>query len=185
MKRVLQGLATSLVTIGLMGGVAAATTTCNGTITNTGPGSTNTITCDDTQNQNVSCDNNLIVDNSNHQSANSGQAFTTGNTSGGNATTGNSENSNTTSVDVHIGDACALVATAVTPPAGGSGGVTLGASTTAAAKAAQVVAPVGGVGAGAGGGVATNSVIPITGLIASAGVAGIGLALRKRFLATN
>jgi hypothetical protein len=186
MKRILQSLAVSLLTIGMTGGIAAAATvTCGGSISNTGPGSTNTVSCVDTENNSVSCDNNIVISNDNEQSASSGSAFTTDNTSAGGSTSGSAENSNSTVVAV--GASCAPVETAaVTPPAGGSGGATLGASTVAGGRGgAQVVAPVGGVGAGAGAGVASNKLAATAGLVGSASVVGIGLALKKRAFDRN
>jgi hypothetical protein len=183
MKRILQSLAVSLVTVGMTGGIAAAdAVTCNGDISNTGPGSTNSVTCVDNENNSVSCDNNIIVSNDNDQNAGSGGAFTTGNTTGGGATSGDADNNNATVVEV--GTSCAPVEatnSTPTPPAGGSGGAVLGSATVAP----QVVAPVGGVGAGEGAGVTSNKLAATAGLIGSAGVVGLGLAIKKRAFGRN
>lgn len=183
MKRILQSLAASLLTFGAMSGVAAAASvTCNSNISNTGTDSNNSITCVDTEENSVSCENNVIVSNSNDQSANSGGAFTTDNTSGGGATSGDSGNSNTTVVKV--GASCAPVEVATTTP---TVPTTPSTPSTPAVlgETTQVVAPVGGVGAGAGAGVASNKVAATAGLVASAGVVGLGLALKKRAFGRN
>jgi LPXTG-motif cell wall-anchored protein len=165
-KKLLQTLAGAVAGVALMGGVAAASTVTCGNISNTGPGSTNTITCVDSQEHNVSCNNNVIVKNSNDQDAQSGGAFTTDNTSGGSASSGNSSNSN--SVVVTVGASCAPVQAASSQPSGGSGG---GGEVAAASTSA---APAGGSG---GGGAAQVAALPETGSsnLQSAAVAGVAV----------
>src|SRR4051812_28595574 len=113
MKRLLQAATGLLLGVSTMVGVAAADTVCSGSISGTGTGSTNTVNCVDNQNTTVSCVNNVVVSNTNSQTASSGGAFTVGNTSSGGATSGSSNNSNT--VVVNVGESCAPVTTASTP----------------------------------------------------------------------
>jgi hypothetical protein len=190
MKKILTALTTTLVTVGLVSGVSFASSSCD--ISNTGPDSNNTCTSEEHNDVHVSCKNGIYVVNDNDQDANSGDASDSHNTTGGNATSGSATNENGTTVQ--IGASCGTTTTnnggGSGGGAGGSGGAVLGESTTAggrggAVESAQVVAPVGGVGAGAGAGVATNKAAAVTGLITSAGAVGLGLALRKRAFGQN
>ena len=114
MKKLIQILAASIMSVGLMAGAASADTVTCGNITNTGPGSTNTITCVDVNNTQVTCNNDDKVVTSNDQSSNSGNAFTVDNTYSGDSNSGDSNNSNT--VTVNLGDSCAPQVAAVTTP---------------------------------------------------------------------
>lgn len=194
MKNILKALAVTTAMLGLSTGVAVAATTCNGTISNTGPGSTNVITCDQTNTTTVACDNNVVVDNSNSQAANSGKAFTTGNTTGGSATTGDASNSN--KFDVALNTSCALVAPTTTPPTTTPPTTTpetpstpqvLGETTAAggAGEAQVAVVPVGGAGAGAGAAVNSDKAGATIGVLGSAGLVVLGLAFRKQALGQN
>lgn len=127
MKKLIQIISTATVAVSLLAGTAAAvaeTGTC-GTISNTGPGSDNTITCVVDNNTNIVCNNDLKVELSNDQSGDSGSGSTSGNTSGGFTTTGNVDNNNVATVA--IGASCAPVTVASTttvtptPAAGGQG----------------------------------------------------------------
>lgn len=108
MRRLLLAIPTTLIGVGLMAGVAnASTVTCSGSISNTGPGSTNTVNCVDTNNVSVSCNNQGVIVENNNQNSTSGSATSGSNTSGGSATSGSSSNSNT--VTVQLGASCAAV----------------------------------------------------------------------------
>jgi hypothetical protein len=190
MKKIFRALAVTTVMLGMSTGVATAATsaTCSGSISNTGPGSTNVITCDTNNKTTVSCDNDVVVDNSNSQAANSGKAFTTGNTSGGSATSGGASNSN--SVDVTLGVGCELVAattppptTPTTPPATTPSTPQVLSESTEAAQVAVV--PVGGAGAGQGAGVNSDKTAATFGVLGSASLIGLGFALRKRAFGQN
>lgn len=74
----------------------------SGTIDTTGPRSTNVIKFEDTTKVTVNNDNNISIRNDNHQTATSGDARVTGNTTGGDATTGDARNTNTTSVTLDV-----------------------------------------------------------------------------------
>jgi LPXTG-motif cell wall-anchored protein len=164
-KKILQMIAGAVASIALMGGVAAADTVTCGSISNTGPGSTNTITCVDNEENSVSCNNHVVVENSNDQNASSGGAFTTNNTSAGDASSGDASNDN--KVVVNIGASCAPVQTASTTPSGGRGGGEVAAASTAA--------PAGGAGGGGqGAGVAA---LPETGSssLQTAAIAGLAV----------
>ncbi len=135
MRKLIQLISASAVTISMMAGAAAADTVTCGNISNTGPGSNNTITCVDEKKVNVTCNNNIVVENTNEQDANSGNAFTTDNTSSGDANSGDANNNN--QVTVKLGASCAPVAQTAssTTPAGGKGaGSTSTPASTPAAK---------------------------------------------------
>lgn len=142
MKKIIQFLTGTAVSVGLMAGVASAQAAIN----TTGPGSTNVITFTTTENIVVSCTNNTNVTNNNNQNSTSGSANTSGNTVGGSATSGAASNNSNTSVNVNGGCPGGFTPVASTTPApaagnaagngaGGSGAVN-GASTTATGVAA-------------------------------------------------
>jgi hypothetical protein len=72
------------------------------TIDTTGPKSTNVIKFEDTTKVRVENNNDISVRNDNNQTATSGDARVTGNTTGGDATTGDARNTNTTSVTLNV-----------------------------------------------------------------------------------
>lgn len=74
----------------------------SGTIDTTGPDSTNRITFDSDVDIDVDNDTDINVSNYNHQSAYSGDARVSGNTTGGNATTGDASNISTTDVILNV-----------------------------------------------------------------------------------
>lgn len=152
MKPVSRVVACSVISALMLGGVAYAADT--GSITNTGPGSNNTITINNSCASTTINSNNIDITNSNHQSSGSGGITSTGNTSSGSISSGSSSNTNSFGVDLTINNSTAPDCSpqAVATPT--SGGQVSGVSTTATIEAAsvtQVDAPVGGVGAGKGG----------------------------------
>lgn len=158
MKMVSFVLAVLLSTTLLLSGNVYALDSC--VISNTGPGSTNECELDDDFKCEVKNDTEIDFDNDSDQNAGSGDASVDGNTSGGSATSGSASNSNSTQVEIDVtnGNPCLPTTTTTTPPTppeGGRGaGQVSGASTVAGGRGAgvqQVAAPVGGVGAGAGG----------------------------------
>ena len=157
MGKVSQIITGSLVSVLVLGGSVSA---LDASITDTGPNSDNSIVGSSGDRCTVSNNNDVNVDNSTDQTAESGDAETSSNTEGGNATSGSASNSNTVDVGVVIdnGSACSPEEAAgpVTPPAGGQGGGQVeGTNTTQPVggfgAGMQVAAPVGGVGAGSGG----------------------------------
>jgi hypothetical protein len=129
MKKFIQILTTAIISTAFIGSFASAAS-CDGTITVTGPGSNNTITCNDDTNITVSCVNNVTVGNINNQTGSSGSASSGSNTSGGNVATGTVVNDNGNNVT--IGASCNTPTGAVveTPgkgstevPGGGQGGI--------------------------------------------------------------
>jgi len=104
MKRLLKILAAAILGAGLFTGAASAQS-----ISNTGPGSTNTITNSQNCNASVTNNNNVSVSGSNNQNASSGNATNTGNTSGGNSSSGNASNNNSTSINFGINNGTAGV----------------------------------------------------------------------------
>ncbi len=183
MNKLMQAVSTVTLGLAMSVGVAAADTTsatCN--IYNTGTDSFNSCTYDSTQSAQVTCNNNIYVLNNNSQNAGTGGAIVTDNGEGGNAVSGTATNSN--NVSVTIGASCETATTVSTPPAptppvGGKGGGTT-------APAPQVtVKPAGGVHAGGGAGVKATSPLLVGGLVASAGMTGLGVALVARKLSLN
>jgi hypothetical protein len=74
----------------------------SGTITQTGPDSTNVVRSLTVNKMSVENNNNVNVSNSTTQTALSGEAEVSGNTTGGSATSGNVSNTNTTSVTLNL-----------------------------------------------------------------------------------
>lgn len=139
MRILTQGLLATIVTVGFMGMPAnAETATCDGTISNTGAGSHNEITCKESNKLTVTCKNGIYVLNNNDQTSNSGSVDAGKNTSVGDISTGDATNENGTTVK--IGAACGnqtheQVNTppvvgglgSTTPPSGGAGSLGGGA----------------------------------------------------------
>jgi hypothetical protein len=188
-------VAATLLSMSLMAGVAAADTTTNTntddtsstsdcTIYQTGSDSYNSCETNSSQSAQVTCDNNVYVLNNNSQNAGTGGVTVNNNTTSGNAVSGSATNENGTTVA--IGASCetpaAATTTTTTPGTGGGGGTVTPAATTPPTTP-QVVAPVGAVSAGLGGGSRISSA-SIIGLSASVGTVGLGgfALLRKRVL---
>ena len=132
MKRYMRGFVAVVTSLAFMGGVANAQQACEGaTIINTGPGSTNEVTCVDSRDIKVTCVNDVYVVNNNSQTGGSGDADNSGNTTDGGSVSGDATNENGTTVQ--IGASCATQPTAVTPEA----------------PTPTPGQPVGGMGAGA------------------------------------
>lgn len=74
----------------------------SGSISDTGPDSTNRITFDSDVDVDVDNDNDVSVSNHNSQSAHTGDASVSDNTTGGDATTGSASNISTTDVTIEI-----------------------------------------------------------------------------------
>ncbi len=128
MKKLSQILAVGVITLTplAMGSSAFALEPCS--ISNTGPGSTNSCVALADYSCTVTNDNILIINNDNEQVATSGDAISTTNTNAGSATTGTATNANgsTFTATITNGTAgssdkvCVVVAAApVTPAAGG------------------------------------------------------------------
>lgn len=129
MKKLLQILTASILSVAFVGAAAGAqvapSTSCNDvTISNTGPGSNNTVTCTNVVNTVIKCENNVIVGTANVQTSNSGNASGQNNTTVGSVNTGTAVNYNGT--DTTIGASCGAVATpaASTPVTPGMGSIT-------------------------------------------------------------
>ncbi|MNH58529.1 hypothetical protein D3C85_1066560 [compost metagenome] len=143
----MRGFVAVVTSLAFMGGVANAQQACEGaTITNTGPGSTNEVTCVDSREVTVTCVNDIYVVNNNSQTGGSGDADNSGNTTGGSSISGNATNEN--GATVQIGAACAAQPAAVTPetptPSQPVGGMGAGAPTEAAKVIAALPNTSGG-----------------------------------------
>lgn len=145
MKKLVKIFSATIVSTAFMGSVASAVT-CDGTITisNTGPGSNNTVSCTDVSNIVLNCTNNVVVGTVNTQTGTSGNGDTSNNTTGGNAVTGQVVNDNGNNVT--IGGGCEQLA--ATPGTGSTGG--------------------GGGGGGGGAGAFTPEALPNTSTTSSA-----------------
>lgn len=147
MKKLLRVLAGTCVSIGLMAGAAAAQAP-NCSITNgNGTGSTNTCTFENDVRVNFSCRNDVAVNITNDQDADSGNATANGNTTVGNVGTGGA--SNNANIVAEVNAACAKAKTSsttttTTPPAGGQGGGSVQSSSTTASAAGVTSLPATG-----------------------------------------
>lgn len=74
----------------------------SGSISNTGPDSTNQVTFNSSSSVHVDNDNHISLDNDTHQSAYSGSAEVSGNTTGGSASSGDATNINTSEFTLTI-----------------------------------------------------------------------------------
>ena len=95
-KQLLRAAASTVLGLSLTTGFAAAD------ISNTGPGSDNTVVTKVSSHYKVNNDNNLGVSNSNGQSFSTSDAKVKGNTTGGSATSGNASNSNSSSFTLNV-----------------------------------------------------------------------------------
>lgn len=93
---------TSLLSLGLVVGLAGFAGASSGTIDTTGPDSYNKVEHESTTKVEVDNDNDVDVDNDNRQTARSGDAEVEDNTTGGDARSGNTSNSNSLSGTVEI-----------------------------------------------------------------------------------
>lgn len=159
-------------TILLSGGAVFA---AEPSISNTGPGSDNTIKIENKCESTINNDTDVDITNNNPQDAESGESSAERNTTVGGVGSGNASNESSANFSVGVsngsGSACATAPTAsVTPPAvtptarpempaGGRGGETV---VSAAPEARQVAAPVGGVGAGSGDSTYFTALVTVT-----------------------
>jgi len=152
MKKIVSTVA-GAVTIALFFGTSAFAAS----ISNTGVGSNNSIHISSSQNCTIRNNTNVNISNSNSQSSSSGNASVSGNNSGGNATSGSTSNSSSTNFNLSVNNGNLLCSpqTVTPPPSNGGGGSTQPPSSngqvSGVSTQSQVQAPVGGVGAGAGG----------------------------------
>lgn len=132
MKRKIISLLGTVAGCIVLSGVASAQSV---DISNTGPGSNNTVTSTSSSTTTCTSTNQVQVTNTSQQGSSSGSSNTSGNTTGGSATSGSASNSNTASTSVTANGGCTLASTTPEPetPGGGSGGEVLGETTTAPA----------------------------------------------------
>ncbi len=146
----------------------------SGTISTTGPNSTNVITSSETNTVVVSNTNNVSVSNSNSQSGTSGAASVTGNTLGGSATSGGVTNTNTGFTTVSINNAAVggLGGGSGTGSGGGNGSGS-GAGSGGVGGGTGAVTPLGVGGSGSGLGSGSAEVLPSVGCSVVCDVAGL------------
>lgn len=176
MKKILTGLAVTALSVVGMSAMASAQ------ISNTGPGSNNTINTNNTRICNSTSANNAVVTNASAQTSTSGSSNVSGNTTGGGATSGTSNNSNNTltSIIATNSSGCVPATLAVTPPTtgGGKGADVPTEAEAVAAKGAASVAVLPDTGEVSSQVYAASTAL-ISGL-ALAGIAGKDLMLRRR-----
>lgn len=102
MSKLLQIIPAAILSIAFAGSVAgtANAATCDGTIEITGPGSVNTIVCNEISDITYKCDNDILVLNYNKQNGESGEATVDFNNGGGSAISGSVINDNQTVTDL-------------------------------------------------------------------------------------
>jgi hypothetical protein len=113
-KQLYRAAAATVLGLSLTTGIVAADT---GNINTTGPGSSNTVTAVTTASHVATNNNNLGVQNKNHQDADSGDASVKWNTTGGSATSGAASNHNAVAVSATINNSAS--AAHVAPLMGG------------------------------------------------------------------
>lgn len=143
MKRVIQFLSTLVLGMGFLSSVAsAASVTCGAS--NTGANSNNTVVCQTSNNEYVTCNNGVVVLNNNGQTAHSGDAFVINNTNAGGSTSGNTTNVNGVEVEIGVTGCAPVTTTSTTPtptaPSGGGGAGQPAAPVQAAPKVASLPA---------------------------------------------
>lgn len=195
MKKLLRAIAIILLGVSFSTGVVFADT---GSISNTGPGSTNSISFTETNNAFLNCVNAVNVTNVNNQTAVSGGATVSNNTVGGGATSGSASNSNSTSANIGV-SGCALNSAPVTPPptnggttpttpTGGSGGGQVsGASVTLAGAGGSGGGQVSGVRIAAlpetsGESIVSYASVPLAVLGSLVTISSVGVAATRRFM---
>lgn len=94
--------ATSVVMSGSLALMSAGNAFAADSISDTGPGSSNTITESNTNTYSETNSNDITVDNTNDQTATSGDSTVSGNTNAGSASTGDATNNNTTTTTVGV-----------------------------------------------------------------------------------
>ncbi len=99
MKKLLRLATASTVVLGLTTGIAAAQ---SGSISTTGPDSTNKVISRTDNSARIDNDNDLTVRNTNDQHSSSGDAKVRDNTTGGDATSGDASNSNSLTANVTV-----------------------------------------------------------------------------------
>lgn len=175
----------------LTAGLAYADT---GTITNTGPGSTNQVDNSQTCTSTTDNTNSVDVGNNTGQSSSTGGSTSTDNNKAGSATSGSSQNSSSSSTDATITNSSSNPCQTATSGGGkgggqgGSGGGSTSSSQPAAGKGGgvaassvaqpQVEAPKGGVGAGDGGAVRPYASLAV--LVGSLLAGGVGFRLLRQ-----
>jgi hypothetical protein len=103
--KVQKTLGAAVLSLSLLVGLGGFAGAVDGSIENTGPRSYNTIKSEIERKIKVWNDNDLKLDNDNYQRAYSGDARTTGNTTGGDAESGNASNANTLNVTATVDNA--------------------------------------------------------------------------------
>lgn len=133
-------------------------------INNTGPGSSNVVTSNDTNSLNETNTNNVNVTNSNNQSGTSGAAQVNNNTTAGSAQSGDVNNNANFATSINVGNGSAAGALGGSGGGSGSGSGGGSGSGAGAGSGSASAAPGSGSGsmssAGVGGGVST---LPQTG----------------------
>jgi hypothetical protein len=130
--------------------LSGAALASSGDISDTGPSSTNTVTIDNNSHVDVDNHNNVTVNNNNTQSAYSGDASVSHNTTAGDANSGLAENNNSTTTTISIDNPG--VGSSVDNSNPGGGGSNVGGGSLGASSVESGSSGVGGGSLGVGGG---------------------------------
>jgi len=115
-----KAVSASVLSLGLVVGLAGFAGATSGTIGTTGPDSTNEVKSTSSTEMKVDNNNDLRLSNKNHQQASSGKTEVEGNTTGGSATSGDGANNNAVDAMVEIDNSQAVASLADIGTGGGS-----------------------------------------------------------------
>lgn len=115
-----KAVSASVLSLGLVVGLAGFAGATSGTIGTTGPDSTNEVKSTSNTEMKVDNNNDLRLSNTNHQQASSGKTEVEGNTTGGSATSGDGANNNAVDAMVEIDNSQAVASLADIGTGGGS-----------------------------------------------------------------
>ena len=177
MKKILSLVSGVALCCAFAGGLASAQ------ISNTGPGSTNTITNSNSCSSTTTNSNTVTSSNSNTQSGTSGTATNSGNTGSGGSSSGSVSNtgSNSTNVVVENGSASACVPATTTATVTDPGTTTTTVAGGMGAGNPEAVTRISSL-PNTGSGTALSIMASVTAVLAALGVASrTGLAAYKRF----
>lgn len=107
-----KAVSASVLSLGLVVGLAGFAGATSGTIGTTGPDSTNEVKSTSSTEMKVDNNNDLRLSNKNHQQASSGKTEVEGNTTGGSATSGDGANNNAVDAMVEIDNSQAVASLA-------------------------------------------------------------------------
>lgn len=132
-------------------------------ISGTGPGSTSQVTIDNSSHTEVSNDSNVVVTSVNTQTADTGSATVSDNTTGNSATTGAASNTSTVTTSINVGNQTGQ------NPGGGQGGGQGGGGQGGGSGSGDQAATTSNIGASGSGGLGGGSPTLSTGTLPETG----------------